>query len=93
MKQKEFNKVFYTWSKSDLEKEKAWDTYIKYNKILKSKDVNMTRYLEKLASLSKKEKLEWRNTLAEKGVELTPDQINDYIFILSLAIMNTWDIK
>lgn len=93
MKQKQFNKVFYTWSKSDLEEDKAWETYLKYNKILKNKDDNMIEYLERLASFSKKEKLEWRNVLAEKGVELTPNQVNDYIFILSLAIMDTWDIK
>ena len=92
MKRKQFNKIFYRWSKSDLEEEKAWDTYVKYNKILKDKDPNMTEYLEKIASLSKKEKLQWRNRLAEKGVELTPNQINDYIFILSLAIMDPLDL-
>lgn len=92
MKQKEFNKVFYAWSKSDLDKEKAWQIYVNFNKIIKNKDSNMIEYLERIASLPKKDLLKWRTRLAEKGIELTPDQVIDYVFILSLAIMDTWDL-
>jgi len=34
--------------------------------------------------------LEWRTRLAEMGMELTPAQVEDYIFVLSLAILRHW---
>jgi hypothetical protein len=43
--------------------------------------------------MSKKEKLKWRNRLASEGLELTPDQVDDYILILSLAITERWKAK
>ena len=50
-------------------------------------------YLEKIGSMSRTEKLQWRTKLSELGIELTPDQVEDYIFILSLAILNSWKIR
>ena len=92
MKKKEFNKVFYAWAKSNLEQEKAWDAYLKFSSLAKERDSDMMEYLERLASLSKEGLLQWRTRLSEKGVELTPDQVTDYVFIISLAIMDTWDL-
>jgi hypothetical protein len=40
--------------------------------------------------MNKKQMLEWRTRLAEMGMELTPDQVEDYIFVLSLAILKNW---
>ena len=35
MKQKEFNRIFYTYSKNELEEDTAWDVYLKFYKICK----------------------------------------------------------
>jgi hypothetical protein len=90
MKQKEFNKLFYTYSKNQLEEDKAWDTYLKFYNICKNGDKDTIDYLEKIGSMNKKQMLEWRTRLAEMGMELTPDQVEDYIFVLSLAILKNW---
>ena len=90
MKQKEFNRIFYTYSKNELEEDTAWDVYLKFYKICKTGDQDTIDYLEKIGSMNKKQMLEWRTRLAEMGMELTPAQVEDYIFVLSLAILKHW---
>ena len=90
MKQKEFNKIFYTYSKNELEKDTAWDVYLRFYKICKTGDQDTIDYLERIGSMDKKQMLEWRTKLAEMGMELTPAQVEDYIFVLSLAILRHW---
>lgn len=93
MKQKEFNRIFYTYSQNELEESIAWDVYLRFYKICKSGDQDTIDYLEKIGSMDKKQRLEWRTRLSEMGMELTPAQVEDYIFILSLAILNSWKIR
>lgn len=90
MKQKEFNKIFYTYSKNELEEATAWDVYLRFYKICKTGDQDTIDYLERIGSMDKKQMLEWRTRLAEMGMELTPAQVEDYIFVLSLAILKHW---
>ena len=88
MKQKQFNKILYRHGKSDLDIEKAWKIYLKCLELFKNENRNTIKYLEDMGLMKEKEKLRWRNKLAESGIELTPDEIDDYILILSLAMMS-----
>jgi len=90
MKQKTFTQILYRHSKNTLETEKAWIVYLNLVKLFKNSDKDTVSYLEEIGSMTKKQKLKWRNSLASEGMELTPDQVDDYILILSLAITECW---
>lgn len=90
MKQKTFNNLLYRHSKNTLELEKSWMVYLNLVKLFKYSDKDTVSYLEEIGSMTKQQKLKWRNSLASEGMELTPDQVDDYILILSLAITECW---
>ena len=92
MKQKTFNMILFKNSKNSICPDRAWEVYINCCKLTKDSNKNTMEYLEKIGSMSRTEKLQWRTKLSEIGIELTPDQVEDYIFILSLAILNSWKI-
>jgi hypothetical protein len=93
MKRKTFLSILYKHSKNTIEPEKAWGVYLNLYKLFKDNDKDTIIYLEEIGSMSKREKLKWRNRLASEGLELTPDQVDDYILILSLAITERWKSK
>ena len=45
-------------------------------------------FLESSLSMGAEERLRLRSRIAEKGFELTPNQLDQYIFLLFLAIYN-----
>lgn len=90
MKQKTFTRLLYTHSKNTLKSEDAWIVYLNLVKLFKDSDKDTVSYLEEIGSMTKRQKLKWRNSLASEGTELTPDQVDDYILILSLAITECW---
>jgi hypothetical protein len=90
MNKKRFNLVLYNFCKSDIDKDRAWTIYLNFLKLFKEKNGVTIEYLEKIGCMNNSQKLIWRNKLAEKGIELTPDQVEDYVFILSLAITEFW---
>lgn len=90
MKQKTFTQLLYRHSKNTLETENAWMVYLNLTKLFRDSDKDTVSYLEEIGSMTKEQKLQWRNSLASEGIELTPDQVDDYILILSLAITECW---
>jgi hypothetical protein len=44
------------------------------------------------ARFSRKKKLKYRMQLAEEGIELTPDQVDFYIFMLMIILKDKYDI-
>ena len=64
--------------------------YLNLTKLFRYSDKDTVSYLEEIGSMTKEQKLKWRNSLASEGIELTPDQVDDYILILSLAITESW---
>jgi formate dehydrogenase maturation protein FdhE len=94
MNKKTFKKILYSFKKSDLDIDRGWEVYLRILKLFKENKCEETyEYLEQVGSMDQKEKLQWRTKLAEMGIELTPSQVEDYIFILSLAIYDYWDSK
>tara|TARA_R110000824_G_scaffold62141_1_gene164754 strand:+ start:4723 stop:4881 length:159 start_codon:yes stop_codon:yes gene_type:complete len=45
-------------------------------------------YMHGVISMGAEERLRLRSRIAEKGFELTPNQLDQYIFLLFLAIYN-----
>jgi len=44
--------------------------------------------LEQLYNMDKEDRLTWRTELAERGYEMTPIQVDQYIFIVKTAMEN-----
>jgi len=94
MNKKTFNKIIYNFKKSDLDVDHGWEVYLRILSLFKENKCEKTLdYLETVGSMNQKERLAWRTKLAEMGIELTPSQVEDYIFILSLAIVDYWESK
>jgi formate dehydrogenase maturation protein FdhE len=93
MNKKKFKKIMHSFDKNEIDLEHAWEVYLRMLKLFKYSNGDETlEYLERLACMDQKQKLIWRNKLAEMGIELTPSQVDDYIFILSLAATAFWTL-
>jgi hypothetical protein len=94
MNKKTFNKIIHNFKKSDLDVDHGWEVYLRILGLFKANKCEKTLdYLETVGSMNQKERLAWRTKLAEMGIELTPSQVEDYIFILSLAIVDYWESR
>lgn len=87
MNKKTFVQIMENFSSHTIENDRAWKVYLDCIKLFKNSDKDTVEYLENVGSMDQKQKLLWRTKIAEIGIELTPIEIDDYIFILSLAIM------
>ena len=65
----------------------AWDIYQNVYLLCQENDDATLQYLHDLCAMDKSCRLEWRTNLAEKGFELTPSQVNQYILIVGLALL------
>ena len=71
--------------------EDAWKTYNNFYKICCEGDQDTIDYLHEVVDMERDARLLLRNTIAEKGFELTPNQLDQYIFLLFLAIYDHID--
>tara|TARA_R110002020_G_C16042166_1_gene753806 strand:- start:165 stop:452 length:288 start_codon:yes stop_codon:yes gene_type:complete len=69
-----------------IERESAWRTYQNFLNICADEDNETMDYMLHVVNMNHKERLNLRNLIAEKGYELTPNELNQYIFLLLLAI-------
>lgn len=69
----------------DIDIIEAWDTY---NETMESieRGVEEVELLSMLSDLNKEQRLIWRTELAERGYEMTPIQIDQYISIVEIAL-------
>ena len=80
--------AFYSDS---IELEFAWKTYNNFYQICCEGDKDTINYLHLVVDMEKDARLLLRNRIAEKGFELTPNQLDQYIFVLFLAIYDHID--
>ena len=69
-----------------ISSKKAWNTYENLLELFKSEDLCTTLYLCHIIELTSCQRKIWRNKLAESGFELRPDELNQIIFLLMLAM-------
>ena len=69
-----------------IKKESALKSYKNFLKICSEEDDVTMEYLLKVVNMTTKQRLILRNSIAERGYELTPNELDQYIFLLMLAI-------
>ena len=67
-----------------------YDKYEATYKLIKNRE--MARQMIKFTRFSHKRKLVYREILAEDGIELTPDQVDYYIYLLIIILKDKYDI-
>jgi len=65
---------------------KAWNLYENFDELCLNGDFSTILYLYKICMMGKKEKLKWRTRLAELGFELTPNEVDQYLLILTIVL-------
>ena len=69
-----------------IDLDKAWRTYNNFLAIFKDEDEATIDYLLNIVNMNYRQKLLLRNRIAERGYELTPNELDQYIFILLMAL-------
>jgi|TARA_R110000824_G_scaffold66836_6_gene173232 hypothetical protein len=86
MRQEKISTLLNALYNDAIKPDSAWETYIKFYKMCLDQDMGTMEYLQGVVNMDQKQRLVLRNRIAEKGFELTPNELNQYIFILLLAI-------
>tara|TARA_R110000751_G_scaffold60557_1_gene126329 strand:- start:552 stop:839 length:288 start_codon:yes stop_codon:yes gene_type:complete len=71
---------------NSLEDDSAWSAYVNFVDLFMQEHEETTDYLCRVVELNIKQRLVFRTKFAESGYELTPNQLNQYIFLLMLAL-------
>lgn len=69
--------------------EKAWSLYNNFDELCSSGDATTILYVYKICMMDKKGRLIWRTKLAELGFELTPNEVDQYLLILTIVLTST----
>lgn len=73
----------YDWP---IDGDSAWRVYNNILELFNSGDFTTIDYLMDMVKTTKEERLIYRNSLAEQGYELRPDEVNQYIFLITVAM-------
>lgn len=76
-----------------LDIEVAYKAYGNYLELINNADIDTIDYLWRLVKTDKKGLLKVRMSFAEKGFELTPNQCEQYIFILATSLVDSIEQK
>ena len=74
------------FSYDSLNPERSWSAYTNFKNLCNEGDENTLDYFFSVIEMDIKNKLKLRNSMAENGYELTPNQLDQYVFILRLCI-------
>ena len=88
MKRQQIFNLLESFYNDTIESDNAWQTYQNFYDICSSGDQPTIEYMCGVVNMGIKERLMLRSRIAEKGFELTPNQLDQYIFLLFLAIYN-----
>jgi hypothetical protein len=72
-----------------IEIELAYKVYINYLNMISEADLETTDYLWRLVKQDRQGLLKVRMNFAEKGYELTPNQCEQYMFILATSLIDS----
>jgi len=75
--------IFYD---NTIDLDRAWRAYNNFLSIFKDEDEATIDYMLNIVNMNHKQRLHLRNRMAERGYELTPNELDQYIFILLMAI-------
>lgn len=76
-----------------LDGDRAWDCYTNFMILFLEDDSDTVNYLYTICELTHKQRLLLRNKISEHGFELTPNELNQYIFLILLAMSEYLKVK
>jgi len=87
MKRKKLSEILDAFYSDDaISIDTAWDIYLNFLKLYKSADEDTIQYMHKLSTMTTKEILGWRHEIAERGYELTPNEVEQYVLIIAIVL-------
>lgn len=86
MKRHQIFNLLETLYNDTIESDSAWKTYQNFYDMYSNGDQSTIEYMYGVVSMGTEERLRLRSRIAERGFELTPNQLDQYIFLLYLAI-------
>ena len=85
MNRKAFEKSLKVLRDEVTDMNDAWETYKDLSEEVRLEGDRMET-LNSLVGMNSEERLIWRMVLAEEGIELTPDQVEEYLHIVEVVI-------
>lgn len=82
-------KSIYTWPISD---KKIVEVYNNFKDIINSGDEEAINFMEILIKFDKKQRMQYRNYLASIGYELRPNELDQYILLLIIAMLDMIEV-
>lgn len=82
-------KSIYDWPISD---EKIIEVYNNFKDIIKSGDEETVDFMESVIRFDKKQRIQYRNYLASIGYELRPNELDQYILLLIIAMLDMIEV-
>lgn len=67
----------------------AWDSFTRFKEHICSGDKNTVKYFVDLVNKDHKDILRLRTSIAEMGYELTPSELSQYLFILTVSMLDS----
>lgn len=86
MNMNKIGKILSSVYNNPLSESHAWEVFNNFLELFMMEELQTTDYLCSLIELNKTERLKFRNNLAELGYELTPNELNQYILLLIVAM-------
>ena len=70
----------------DINDDELWDAYIDISDAIRHGSPQDIETYAEMTTMNMREQLRWRHIMAEKGIELTPRQVEHYISIVELIL-------
>ena len=88
MKRQKVTSLLELFYSDSIDSDDAWKAYSNFLLMVSDSDKETMTYLYDVIDYDSDRRLKLRNRMAERGFELTPSQLDQYIFLLFLAIYN-----
>jgi hypothetical protein len=82
-------KSIYDWP---IDREQSWLVYNNFKDLLSSGDSRTVDFFIELTRFDKSQRRQYRSHLADLGFELRPDELNQYIVLIMLAIVEVVEV-
>lgn len=82
-------KSIYDWP---IEDDKIFEVYQNFKEIMRSGDKETISFFETVIKFDKKQRMKYRNHLASIGYELRPNELDQYILLIILAMLDMVEV-
>ena len=82
-------KLIYDWP---LERGDSWKVYNNFKDLLSVGDDRTVEFFLELTRFDKSQRRQYRSHLSDLGFELRPDELDQYILLIMLAIMEVVEV-